>query len=163
ELGEIDAALDTNRAIVELDDANEAALAALERLYLGKQRYQELLAIYERRLALSTEVDQRTSIQLKMGQLYEEEVKDEGKAIACYNAILDAVGDELGALRSLDRLYARTGKWKDVHGIIERELALVEPGTPGAANRDHLELKFRQGQLREQHIDDVAGAIDCYR
>ncbi|HTM19059.1 MAG TPA: tetratricopeptide repeat protein [Kofleriaceae bacterium] len=105
----------------------------------------------------------RTQIQLRMGELYEEEVKDDAKAIACYNGILDAVGDDLGALRALDRLYARTGKHKELHDILERELALVEPGAPGNPNRDHLELKFRQGQLREEHLDKVAGAIESYR
>ncbi len=40
--------------------------------------------------------------------------------------------------------------------MIQRELTLVPPGDNGAI----VELKYRLGQLREQHLGDVTGAID---
>jgi tetratricopeptide (TPR) repeat protein len=160
EQGDVDRALDMNRAILDLDAGNEHALDALERLYLGKQRYEDLLGIYSKKLDLSGDADERIAIQSKIGQLYEDEVKDDDKAIAAYQAILDAAGDEPTALRSLDRVYQRNARWKDLADILGRQLTIVGPDEDKPA---HAELKFRLGQLKEQHLSDVPGAIDAYR
>ena len=63
EQGDVDRALEMNRQILELDERNEQALDALERLYLGKGRFEELLEIYERKLDLSSDGDERIAIQ----------------------------------------------------------------------------------------------------
>src|SRR5690606_18718685 len=149
-----------NRQILELDEGNEQALDALERLYLGKGQYQELLDIYERKLQLTHDGDERIAIQSKIGQLYEDEVKDDDKAIAAYLGIIDAAGDEPTALRSLDRVYLRNARWSDLADVLGRQLTIVGPEDDQAA---HAELKYRLGQAKEQHLGDVAGAIDAYR
>ena len=53
----------------------------------------------------------------------------------------------------------QTQQWNELSPVIQRELKLVPPGDNGAI----VELKFRLGQLREQHLADVKGAIDMYR
>ncbi|MGE3767423.1 MAG: tetratricopeptide repeat protein, partial [Kofleriaceae bacterium] len=160
EQGDVERALDMNRRILELDEQNEQALDALERLYIGKGQFEELLGIYTKKLDLTSDGDERIAIQSKIGQLYEDEVKDDQKAIAAYLAILDAAGDEPSALRSLDRVYLRNKQWKELADILSRQLTIVGPDEdkPG-----HTELKFRLGQVKEQHLDDVQGAIDAYR
>ncbi len=160
EQGDIDRALEMNRAILDLDAGNEQALDALERLYLGKGRFQELLDIYQKKLELSNDPDERIAIQSKIGQLYEDEVKDDHKAIAAYQAILDAAGDEASALRSLDRVYLRNAMWKELADVLGRQLTIVGPEDDKAA---HVELKYRLGQVKEKNLSDVAGAIDAYR
>ncbi len=164
ELGEIDRALSTNQAILALDDHNQAALAALERIYLGKQEYEALLDVYRRKLDLTSDPDEQTQIRFKIGQLYEEEVGDDNKAIEAYSAVLAAAGDEPQALRALVRLYQKNEKWDELHEVITRQLAIVSrEKEEGGANPDYLDLQFRLGQVREQHLGDVAGAIDAYR
>ena len=160
EQGDVERALDMNRQILAIDEGNEQALDALERLYLGKGQFQDLLDIYEKKLELTTDGDQRIAIQSKIGQLYEDEVKDDKKAIAAYQAILDAAGDEPTALRSLDRVYQRNAMWKELADIIGRQLTIVGPDDDKPA---HVELKYRIGQLREQYLGDLPGAIDAYR
>ena len=160
ELGDVERALDMNRQILAIDEGNEQALNALERLYIGKGQFEELLGIYTKKLELSTDADERIAIQSKVGQLYEDEVKDDGKAIAAYQAILDAAGDEPTALRSLDRVYLRNQKWKELADILGRQLTIIGPDEDKAG---HAELKFRLGQVKETHLADVAGAIDAYR
>ena len=160
EQGDVDRALDMNRQILSLDERNEQALDALERLYLGKGRFEDLLKVYEKKLELSSDGDERIAIQEKIGQLYEDEVKDDKKAVAAYSAILDAAGDQPGALRSLDRIYLRNGMWKELADVLGRQITIIGPedDKPG-----HVELKYRLGQLKEQHLSDVPGAIDAYR
>ena len=160
EQGDAARALEMNRQILAIDDGNEQALDALERLYLGKGQFQDLLDIYEKKLELTSDGDQRIAIQSKIGQLYEDEVKDDKKAIAAYQSILDAMGDESSALRSLDRIYQRNAMWKELAEIIGRQLTIVGPDDDKLA---HVELKYRTGQLREQRLADLPGAIDAYR
>lgn len=160
EQGDIERALDMNRQILAIDPGNEQALDALERLYLGKAQFEDLLEIYEKKLALTGDGERRIAIQTKIGQLYEDEVKDDKRAIAAYLAILDAAGDEPSALRALDRIYQRNAMWPQLADILSRQLTIVGPDDDKLA---HVELKYRLGQLREQHLGDVPGAIDAYR
>jgi len=160
EQGDVERALEMNRQILAIDDGNEQALDALERLYLGKGQFQDLLDVYEKKLELTNDSDQRIAIQSKIGQLYEDEVKDDKKAIAAYQAILDAAGDEPSALRSLDRIFQRNAMWQDLADIIGRQLTIAGPDDDKLA---HVELKYRLGQLREQRLGDLPGAIDAYR
>ena len=75
-------------------------------------------------------------------------------------AILDANGDEPIALSSLDRIYLRNQQWKELADVLGRQITIVGPDENKA---EHVELKYRLGQLKEQHLGDVAGAIDVYR
>ena len=159
QLSEIDEALETNRAILELDEANTEAIAALERLYIGKQQYTELLEIYHRKLELTFDGDERTEIQFRIGQLYEDEVEDDDQAVDAYNAILTTIGDDPRALSALDRIYVRNERYEELADILERQIAVVGPDDNMP---EHLACKFRLGQVREQHLEDVMGAIDCY-
>ncbi|MBK9030356.1 MAG: hypothetical protein IPL61_03295 [Myxococcales bacterium] len=160
ELGQSDRALELNRQIVDADPSNQDALDALERLYLGKGQFQALLDVYTKKLELSHDVDERVDIQAKIGQLYEDEVKDDGKAIAAYQGILDAVGDEPKALSALDRVYQRNARWSELADVLSRQITIVGPDDDKLR---HLELKFRLGQLREQHLSDAGAAIEVYR
>src|SRR6185312_16491069 len=114
----------------------------------------------EKKLELTNDGDERIAIQSKIGQLYEDEVKDDQKAIGAYMAILDAAGDEPIALSSLDRIYLRNQQWKQLADILGRQITIIGPEDNKAS---HVELKYRLGQLKEQHLDDVPGAIDAYR
>lgn len=161
ELADIDAAIATNRAILEVDADNAVALDALERLYLGKVAFEDLLGVYSKKLELAEGSAARADIQRKIGQLYEDEVKSDDDAIAAYQGILDESGEDLPALRALDRIYARTEKWPELADILIRELAVLSAA--GGDDSEHTGLLFSLGQIREQHLADPAGAIDAYR
>jgi tetratricopeptide (TPR) repeat protein len=158
DLADTDRALETNRKILAHAPDDRDAIDALERLYLAKQRYPELLAIYDKKLALGADPEARKEIQYKVGQLYEEEIGDDAKAVAAYRAILAQAGDERAALAALHRIHEKRSEWKDLGEVLQRELALVPPTDPA-----HVALKFRFGQVCEQHLGDTAGAIGAYQ
>jgi tetratricopeptide (TPR) repeat protein len=159
ELGEPDNALATSQKILELDPDNAEALDALERLYLAKQRYGELLAIYEKKLELTLDPDARRTIRLKIGQLYEDEVDDDDKAIAAYEAVVSDFGDDREVLAALHRIFERQKSWHRLREILERELAQVLSSDVVP----HVAFKFRLGQVNEEHLEQPAAAIECYR
>ncbi len=160
EQGDIGRALEMNQQILAIDDRNEQALDALDRLFVGKGNFADLLKIYERKLDLASDPDERIAIRLKIGQLYEGELKDDEKAIAAYSAILDSNGDHPIALSALDRIYQRNSMWSELADVLGRQITVVGPDDD---KRAHAELKYRLGQLKQSHLNDRSGAIDSYR
>ena len=159
ELAEPDKALATNTEILKLDENNPQAIAALERLYLRTERYNDLLGIYEKKLRLEGDAAAKKDIRYKVASIFEMEVKDNQRAIAAYQDILKDAGDELPAYRALDRIYVATQEWQNLASVIRRELSLVPPGDKDAV----VELKFRLGSSLESYLNDPKGAIDQFR
>ncbi|HEX2570588.1 MAG TPA: tetratricopeptide repeat protein [Polyangia bacterium] len=159
ELGDTKSALETNQRILGLDESNVEAIAALERLYLKTQQYSELLKIYERKLSLESDVEVQKEIRYRIASLFEDELNDPAHAVDVYTSILTDVGDELPALRALDRIFTQTARWRELAEIIPRELVLVPVDDTAAT----IDLKFRLGALCEEHLADVPGAIECFR
>ena len=160
QLGEIDKALESNRAIADLDASDEEALDAMERLQAAKGDYRELLDIYGRKLELALDPQARTDIQFKIGRLYEDAVGDDGRAVGTYLSILEQDGEDLRALKALDRIYERNQRWAELADIVSRELLQVDQTD---ATLEWVNLKFKLGQIREQYVGDVSGAIDAYQ
>jgi tetratricopeptide (TPR) repeat protein len=159
ELGEPQKALETNKKIIAIDENSAPAIAALERLYVATQQFPELLSIYEKKLALESDPSAQKEIRYKIASLFEEEIKDNQRAIDAYGAILAEMGDELPALRALDRIFTHTERWKELAQIIPRELMLTDVGDVAAT----VDAKFRLGTIREKHLGDLKGAIECFR
>ena len=158
ELANTEEALAANKRILEIEAQNPQALTALERLYTKTQQWTDLLEICQRKIELVADVEERKEIYLRMAYLYEEEIRDPERAIESYRTILDISGDDAQALRSLDRIYQEQGMWSDLADTLLRELALVT----GEEVDELATLKFRLGQIREAHLEDVQGAIECY-
>ncbi|MBI5482640.1 MAG: tetratricopeptide repeat protein [Deltaproteobacteria bacterium] len=158
DLLEDDKALSTNRTILDIEEQNAQAIDALERLYFKREAWPDLLGIYGRKLGLTTDPDEKKAIRYQTAKLYEVEVGDPPKAIEAYRQILDENGEEADALAALDRIYEAEAMWAELGELIPREVA-VAPPDPGAVPA----LKFRLGQVRETHLANVAGAIECYR
>ncbi len=159
ELGDIEQAIAVNQKILELSENDEEAVNALERLFIGQQRFAELQAIYERKLELTLDADKRREIQFRVGNLYEEELHDEDKAVATYQSILDDNPDDIGALAALDRLYVKNKKWKPLVDLLTRQIDLAS----SHESEQFADLKYRLGKLREEHLGDPAGAISAYQ
>ncbi len=152
-LAAADTAIATNQKILGLEADDADALQALERLYVATGRHAELLAIYDKKLALAKGDAAKREVRLRLGGLYEREVKDADQAIAIYKDVLKANAKDADALLALERLYRANGKWKEVVGTIEKLLEL-EPAKALAAD-----LTFRLAEVRQGHMNDVDAAV----
>ena len=157
-LGQMDEALQANRRVIELEPQNPDAVDALVRLYTQTERWQDLLEMYLRKIELVEDDEERKEIYLQMAYMYEEELGDAEQAIGAYRTVLDLSADDAQALRALDRIYVDQGMWTDLSEILLRQL-----DAPEVDDEERVEVKLRLGALREERLDDVAGAIECYR
>lgn len=131
DLGQIDHAIESLRAVLELDPAHTEALDALERLYVSDERWAELLQIYERQLGIAQTPDEAAAILTKMAVVHEERLGQPEQAAATYERVFDASPGHLPTARALSRLLRTSGS-------VERRAELLEMirgTTPDAGER----------------------------
>ena len=163
ELGDVEGALQANQQILEVDPVNGFALEALERLYIGQENYSELLQIYQRKLDLAETAEEECRIQFRLGEIYEQEINDDDKAIETYRNVLNTDPSNTQAMRSLDRLYQRREQWSDLAEVITSQLQYTSPSDSDEAKQSYVELKYRFGSVSEEHLSNNDEAIEAYR
>src|SRR5690606_7319879 len=92
--------------------------------------------------------------------IHEETLDNADDAISTYNEILGQDGENLRALRALDRLYVRGEQWQDLGDNLVRQLTLAEPEGRGA---ERVNLLLRLAELRETRLGETAAAIETSR
>jgi golgin subfamily B member 1 len=150
-------AVETYRQILSIDDSDLPALTALERLYLMASNWLELIWVYRRKIELATDETERRSLLLSVARVYEERLEDSFEAIASYKTLLEEDTTSLPILDALDRLFSKEARFSDLLEILELKIA-QESGT-GA----RIALIHRAGQVLEEEIGDLDGAVERYR
>jgi tetratricopeptide (TPR) repeat protein len=158
ELANYPLAIERNKQVLALAPSDEQAVLALERLYVATGQHEELLAIYDKKLSLAANEQEKREVRLQLALLYEEQVHDVERALALYRDILKTDPDDLQALRALGRLYQATEKWQDLAAIIERQLLLTANDAFASS-----ELKFALGEVLQKHLDNPKGAVEAFQ
>ncbi len=155
-LGDHEGAMARYRRILEIDASYEPALSGLGRMYHRAGRWDDLLELYERELALAPEGERAAALLHKMGQLSEERIGDEVRAIDCYKRALEADRTHRPSISALERkLSAR----REHHALVEvLELELEGSPDPEAKAR----TAYRLGQVQEDHLDAPDRAAAAY-
>ena len=103
----------------------------------------------------------KAEILSEVAKIYEDQLHDAARAEAVYRQVLDIAPDDaliaLPAARSLERLYASSGKSAELAKILKVEVRLEDAAD---ARRD---LYGRLGELCETVLDDPKGAIEAYK
>ncbi len=144
------------RNVLGVDDSDETALDALERLYRVVADYPELAATLARKIELATDPVARRALRLAAAKVDEEELGDIFDAIAQLQAILGEVAGDAEALAELDRLYLRERMWPDLLEIVDRRALLATDA------RGRADLAFRAARLVEQELLEPGDAITRY-
>jgi tetratricopeptide (TPR) repeat protein len=164
-------------------------LVELARLYREQERYPDLLDTLERRLALAeaaarprpgakpeAKIDSKTeqdavALTCEVAELLEKHLSREAEALERYAQVLarapghaqalaavEALGRDadllLRAAEILRPIYERSGSWERLAELLLRLVdATLDP-------RDQLRALREVARLREQHLDDAAGAFE---
>ena len=156
-LSDNEAAVATFRSVLAIDDVDLPAMEALERLYIRLERWEPLKDIYAKKAELADDPSEKTRMLYVLGQVYDRELSDVGKAIETYQAILDLDADETPAIQALDRLYGQAERWYDLLANLERQVELSD------MTGEIVGLKYRIGQLWQLRLGDQSRAIESYR
>lgn len=110
------------------DDATET-LFALDRLYRRTERWEELLEVLDRRIAVTAEEDERVLLLLRAGELRERHFDDVQGAFVAYREVLELRPAEPQALAGLERIGENELLAQDVLDILQdtyRQMGIPE-------------------------------------
>jgi golgin subfamily B member 1 len=119
------------QAAFDIDENNDDALAALERLYRRDEKWANLAKILDRRAELAAESGDNgraAAIRHELGTLRAEKLGDLEGAIARHEAAVAANGSDVVALKALVDLYDKTGRTEDYLRTMERLGAVAPEG-----------------------------------
>ena len=121
-----DEALIQFETVLETDDEDVEALAAMEAIYEHEGRWNDLMEIYERRLELVDDDSDRVEILHGMASLAEEQKGDVDEALEQLDRALELEPSNVETLESLHRLYRQEGRHAELADVIEREIDLID-------------------------------------
>lgn len=148
-LGDVSAAAEYLREVLEETPSHAEAGRELERIYTSERRWSDLAELFERRLdeqlATGDTAGELTTL-VRIGALREQELGDRAAATELYERVLDRQPDHPGALAALARLAESDSQWERAIEMLGRAVALAPTGAEGAAMAVHLaELERSQG------------------
>ena len=166
-LGDIDAAVTTLRAILEIDPQEREAIDALDRIFEAGSQHRQRVEILRKRIDLAGDAGARQELWRRVASLLERDVGDVDEAIAACVSILDESPEDDQALETLARLYEQQGRHRDRLEILERRLALGAErrpaGTAASALAHRLGLLRQIAALLEGPLGDPADALGRWR
>jgi tetratricopeptide (TPR) repeat protein len=107
--------------IVEQDPGHPRASQHLAKLYERIGDHSALVRLLERS-AEGQRGEERTKTLCRIAELYEANLDDELEARRRYNAVLDQDPHSLEALRGLERLFSKSGRYQELLDNLERQI-----------------------------------------
>ncbi len=149
ELSDDDAAIETYRAALDLDEADTHSLEALSRLYARRGRYKDLAELTRRRAEQAALPEDEARFRYELGQLLQNRLDDQTGAIDEYQTVVELLppgsGSEASgsAVKAMEQLlekeehkariieilrpiYERADDWKHLVHVNEERLALAD-------------------------------------
>ena len=156
-LGKVEQAAKSYEKVLAIDPGDVDALAAMDTLYRGTERWNDLVGVFRRRIELSDDTGVREELYAQMAQVYEEKLGKPDEAIQAYREVLALDATSRVALDALDALFARRAMWPELAENLETRLNLAE------TDEAQLGLMLRLAFLREREMGLVDEAIEGYR
>ncbi len=120
ELGKIDLAVETCRALVDDDEDDHESVAALDKLLRGADRRDDLRALFDLRVGRAG-TSQKLELLSQWAILEEDVWAAADKAIALYRRVLELVPQHGQALRALSRLLKGSGDAAAAAEFLEKD------------------------------------------
>ena len=143
--GKTEKAIECLQHVLEIDPTQLSVYRDIERLFRGERNWDALVDVYRRHILVENEAGERTAVQLALGKLFEEELRDPDRAAESYNDILGFDPDHTDALRGLARIYEQTEQWDRAVEVMERLVGVVEA-------KEKVDLSYRLGKIFDEQM-----------
>lgn len=154
-LAQPDEAEPFHRKVLAHDPLNEASFMALKELFTSLERWEDLQALYRKRIEETVDAGAKLELLLQVCFLFEEILNKPELAIEAYQAVLELEPGHAPSIRTLEKLYERTGRWRDLAALLRHELDQAE-------GQDAIDLMFRLGEINETKLGEAGNAVDQY-
>jgi len=143
--------------VLDIDAEDMRSIDALVKLHLSLSAWEELLAVYSKKVDLLLDPGEKKLILYQVGAVFERELNDVKRAIDTYQRILELDPDDLTALSRLDVLYQAAGNWSELLNVLTHEAELTQDPV------ESVSFQYRIAELYERHLGDVERAVELYR
>ncbi len=147
-------ARDLYGAVLAEDPAHGRAGDALAKIAEREGDFKTLVTLLDRR-AEARRGAERAEVLARIAEVYEDHLESLPDATRHYEAVLAIDPNHLGALKGLDRIFNRTGRYKELLENLERQVAVA------ATPRQKINLYERMAGLYEEEFLDHAKASEC--
>ncbi len=155
-LDEVELGQAAYRRVLTNDPDDADTFERLESMLRRAQRWYALVNVYEEIIRTSMDDERRRVLQLRMARVYRDSLKDNARAIDSFRAVLDLEPDDREACEELEELYEGQSQWYELAELLSSR---IERAVDAAAR---VPLRLRLAEIREDHLDDLQGAIDQY-
>jgi tetratricopeptide (TPR) repeat protein len=131
---------------VDVDPTYLPAVEALERIYEGSGKTNDLVTILELKLKALKDPERISEVRMRIGAMYEGMLASPEKAIALYRGVLDQDAGNLPAIRGLERVYTATQRWQEMLDVLEMHLDVA------VSERERAEVLLRIASLQEEEF-----------
>jgi tetratricopeptide (TPR) repeat protein len=178
ELADPDRAIETYRAVLDVDHQDSRALDELTTLYRERERFQDLAELYERRAEGAPSPAAGASYRLSLARLYKGELGNVSAAIDQYEQIVEGTPDHAEAIADLEALsqvsehkarvvdilrplYERADDWRHLVALNEQRLELAQDkGEKIPILRENADLWEKRGKDDKKALAALRAAFE---
>ncbi|MCL2447765.1 MAG: protein kinase, partial [Polyangiaceae bacterium] len=142
------------RQVLDEDAGHARAADGLAQIAERTGDYKLLTTVLEHRAEARSGAE-RVEALVRVAEIFEQQIEDLGEAARRYEAALAVDPNDAAALRGLDRVYNRTGKYRELIENLERQAKVAS--TP----RQKINVYERMATLYEEEFLDHARAAEC--
>ncbi len=143
-------------AILAIDPVNDGALTALARHYRALEKWEPVVALYEKHASVTTDENRKIDLLLAKARTLAEQIGSPDRATKAYEQILATQPAHAGALEALAQLREMSG---DAHAALSAIEALAMKAPTAEAKAEQW---MRAARLLETR-GDKDGAIERYK
>lgn len=141
-------------AVLAEDPGHVKAGDALARIAEKNGDFAKLASLYEERMH-ARRGEERTDALVKLAEVYEDNLDDLAKATQKYEELLATDPTNLNGLKGLDRIYNRTGRYRELLDVLARQVSAA------ATPRQKINLYERIASLHDEEFLDHAKAAEA--
>lgn len=154
-LGEVDAALALWAKRIESDASDLQALDSIVGLLETAERWQELIAALEKRVARATTPAQRRADLARVAAIHHDRLSDVQSAIAAWQRVRTECGEDSETVSALADLLAETESWEELAQLLE--------GASGRETAKVTERLIRLADAYREHLGSPERSLAGYR
>jgi tetratricopeptide (TPR) repeat protein len=157
ELSDQEAAAACFGRVLELEPEDAAALSALAELRTNQGRYAEATQLLSRWLAVETDPERRIVLHHGIAEAHAGLLNDAEQAATSYRALLEEFPDDERAVTSLEDLFERLGRWRELEQSLRERLERAE------RPEQRVDVRLRLARLSEVQLGRPELALEQLR
>ncbi|MGB5310677.1 MAG: tetratricopeptide repeat protein, partial [Polyangiales bacterium] len=158
QLDDLERAEETYRFVLGVDDHDENALAALDRIYAKHGAHRALSQVLRKRIEGSSNSSDLVDLHFRLGTVLDRNLGMTEEAIEVFDKLLSEYDSEHApAIQSLQRIYANTERWPELFAAFEKELSIA------LGDSQQADVFARMARLSSNRLRDQEKAIGLWQ